>query len=232
MGTRGRRHAVLTVLAALVLAGCGSASDPSPPAGVDGLVIPTPSVDPDDFVTGVDNPWLPLPVGATWEYAVTGVRQGSTTVTTLEGPDVEGVATTAVRAETTPEKGAPTVVTDFYAQDAAGNVWWFGREGEWLAGKDDAEAGLVMAADPRVGDGYRQAEAAGVDRRAEVIGARRRGAASRRARTTTWSRSPSPRRVTGVVGARLLRRGCRTGVPEDGRGCARTAAGLVAYDEP
>ncbi len=33
-------------------------------------------------------------------------------------------------------------------------MWWFGREGEWSAGVDGAEAGLLMADTPRVGDGY------------------------------------------------------------------------------
>ena len=161
MGMRGRRRATLVGLSLLLLSGaasgCGSGSDPSPPAGVDGLVIPTPSVDPDDFVTGVDNPWLPLPLGATWEYDVTGDQPGTASVTTLEGPDVEGVATTAVRTELVPDRGGRTVATDFYAQDEQGNVWWFGREGEWLTGEDGAEAGLAMADHPRVGDGYRQA---------------------------------------------------------------------------
>jgi hypothetical protein len=157
MGTRGRLRAALAVLS-LVL-------------GVDGLVIPTPSVDPDDFVTGVDNPWLPLPVGATWEYAVTGAHPGRAVVTTAEGPDIEGVATTAVRSVTVPEDGSRSVTTDFYAQDDDGNVWWFGRLGEWQAGADGAEAGLAMSAHPRQGDGYRQAYAPDlVDRRAEVLG--------------------------------------------------------------
>ncbi len=153
------------------MAGCGSGSDPSPPSGVDGLVIPTPSVDPDDFVTGVDNPWFPLPVGGTWEYDVTGDQLGTAIVTTHEGPDVAGVATTAVRTALVPERGDRTIAVDFYAQDDQGNVWWFGREGTWLASEDGAEAGLVMAARPRVGDGYRQAFAPGVvDLRAEVLG--------------------------------------------------------------
>ncbi len=52
------------MLAALtVLTGCGSASVSSPPSGVDELVIPTPSPDPDDFVAAVDNPWFPLEPG-------------------------------------------------------------------------------------------------------------------------------------------------------------------------
>jgi hypothetical protein len=171
MGTRGGRRAALAVLAVLLATGCGSASDPSPPAGVDGLEIPTPSVDPDDFVTGIDNPWLPLRVGASWKYDVTGDRPATRIVTTHEGPDIEGVATTAVLAVTTTADGRATEVSDFYAQDESGNVWWFGREGEWQAGEDGAQAGLAMAARPRVGDGYREAYAAGVvDRRAEVIG--------------------------------------------------------------
>ena len=48
-------------------------------------------------------------------------------------------------------------VVDYYAQDRLGNVWWFGREGVWLAGEDGAQAGLAMPATPRLGDGWRAA---------------------------------------------------------------------------
>ena len=48
-------------------------------------------------------------------------------------------------------------VVDYYAQDRRGNVWWFGREGVWLAGEDGAQAGLAMPATPRLGDGWRAA---------------------------------------------------------------------------
>jgi hypothetical protein len=54
---------------------------------------------------------------------------------------------------------------DWYAQDKDGNVWYFGEdtkefeggqvvstEGSWEAGKDGALPGIVMEADPRVGD--------------------------------------------------------------------------------
>ena len=55
--------------------------------------------------------------------------------------------------------------TDWYSQDARGNVWYFGEdtaeldahghvtstEGTWLAGRDGAKAGLFMPAHPRVG---------------------------------------------------------------------------------
>ena len=155
-----RAVVVLTLLALLVpsLAGCGTASAPSPPAGVDELVIPTPSPDPADFVATVDNPWFPLPLGARQVYDVTDTGGSHPLVVTVApGPVVAGVGTVA-RVQT--EQGRRTV--DLYAQDDRGNVWWFGREGEWTAGTDGAEAGLVVAATPRVGDGYRMAYAAGV----------------------------------------------------------------------
>ncbi|WP_134738302.1 hypothetical protein [Nocardioides sp. 503] len=136
----------LASLAALGLAsGCSSASPPSPPAGVDELTVPTPSPDPDDFVAAVDNPWLTLEPGARTTYA-TG--DGELVTTVAAGPEILGVATTALTG----------TATDFYAQDEAGNVWWFGREGEWQAGEAGAEAGIAMLAKPRVGDGYAQAE--------------------------------------------------------------------------
>jgi hypothetical protein len=55
--------------------------------------------------------------------------------------------------------------TDWYSEDARGNVWYFGedtaelnpkgavtsREGTWRSGVDGARAGLFMPAQPRVG---------------------------------------------------------------------------------
>jgi hypothetical protein len=150
-----------------LLTGCGSASVPSPPSGVDELVIPTPSPDPADFVATVDNPWFPLAPGTTWTYAVSDTAgTHAMTVTAEPGPEVAGVATTA-RVSTEGSR----VVTDWYAQDDRGNVWWFGREGSWQAGADGAEAGLAMADTPRVGDGYRPALAAGVSEDTATVSA-------------------------------------------------------------
>jgi hypothetical protein len=154
-----RVRGLLLLLAVLItLTGCGSASVSSPPSGVDELTIPTPSPDPADFVAGVDNPWFPLEPGSTSTYDVSDARGNHTlTVTTAPGPEIAGVATTA-RVSSEPGN----TVTDWFAQDTDGNVWWFGREGEWRAGENGAEAGVAMLARPRVGDGYRQAYAAGV----------------------------------------------------------------------
>jgi hypothetical protein len=148
------RYVALALAVALVAGGCGTASPDSPPSGVDELTIPTPSADPTDFVRGIDNPWLPLAPGATWTYRVAGATEGTLVITVEDTTvDVAGVATTPVRrTEPTGDE-----VVDYYAQDRHGNVWWFGREGVWLAGEDGAEAGLAMPATPRLGDGWRAA---------------------------------------------------------------------------
>ena len=60
--------------------------------------------------------------------------------------------------------------SDWYAQDADGNVWYLGEdtaeldrngrvtstEGSWQAGVDGAEAGIYMPAQPKVGESYSQ----------------------------------------------------------------------------
>jgi hypothetical protein len=58
---------------------------------------------------------------------------------------------------------------DWFAQDTAGNVWYFGENtheledglivslhGQWKAGEDGARPGIVMKASPQMGDFYRQ----------------------------------------------------------------------------
>ena len=153
------RYVALALAVVLTAGGCSDASPDSPPTGVDELEIPTPSPDPGDFVRGVDNPWLALAPGATWRYRVSGSTPGELVITVEDTTyDVAGVATTPVsRTEPTGDQ-----VVDYYAQDRRGNVWWFGREGVWLAGRDGAEAGLAMPAHPRVGDGWRAGYAPGV----------------------------------------------------------------------
>jgi hypothetical protein len=156
---RASKYVALAVALVLGTGGCGAASPDSPPTGVDELQIPTPSPDPRDFVRGIDNPWLAFEPGSTWRYTVSGGTQGTLVITVEDTTyDIAGVATTPVR-RTEPTGGQ---VVDYYAQDRSGNVWWFGREGVWLAGEDGAEAGLAMPATPRLGDGWRAAYDAGV----------------------------------------------------------------------
>jgi len=170
------RRTALSVALFAVLTACGSAPPKSPPSGVDGLVIPTPTPDPAEFGATIDNPWLPFTPGSRWVYETTSADGKQTdTVTVLpEAKVIAGVTTTVVHDVATDEDGAVLEDTyDWYAQDTAGNVWSFGedttayedgkpsKEGSWEAGVDGAQAGIVMLAVPRVGDGYRQEYLAG-----------------------------------------------------------------------
>jgi len=167
-----RRLLIATVAASsLLLPGCGSSPEKIGPAGVDGLEIPTPSADPDDFVAGIDNPWLPLTPGSRWVYETTAGDEETITVTvTDETRVIQGVRTTVVRdVVTSPDGEVIEDTDDWFAQDSAGNVWYFGEAtteydeqgrpdtaGSWEAGVDGAQAGIVMLAEPRLGDGYQQ----------------------------------------------------------------------------
>jgi hypothetical protein len=161
---RRGRVSVGALLLVLALTGCSSVSVDYEETGIDQLEIPTPSPDPDDFVGYVDNPWFPLKPGSEWTYDVeSGGADGEDTVT-VEPSNLRlgGVAVTVVRTRSHVGLGLPTETVDYYAQDRDGNVWWSGRQGGWDVEVAGAEAGLVMPADPRVGDGWRLALLEGV----------------------------------------------------------------------
>jgi hypothetical protein len=177
---------VLPLLGVLgLLAACGSAPETVDPSGVDGLEIPTPQPDPADFVDGIDNTYLPLTPGSVWKYRSTSTDEPETIVVTVTDKTkvVAGVTTTVVHDVVKDERGKVIEDTwDWYAQDTAGNVWYFGEdttaydegkastEGSWEAGVDGAEAGLVMPANPRVGDGFAQEHAPGIaEDRGEIL---------------------------------------------------------------
>ena len=156
-----RAVATLGVVLVLALTGCGADSEQIDTSGVDELVIPTPSPDPDDFVGYVDNPYFPLEQGSEWTY---DGSDGTTTTVSVQPSNLVlgGVRVTVVATEVQhPEFDVDTTV-DYYAQDRGGNVWWFGRQGVWDVESDGAEAGLAMPASPRVGDGWRRAYLEGV----------------------------------------------------------------------
>lgn len=146
----------------LGLGSCGMGAPRSaPPSGVDGLVVPTPSIDPTDFVAVVDNPWLPLAVGSRWRYAASDGTSVEVTVTgTRRAAGVE--ATVVDTVERGPGGRVVERSSAWFAQDREGNVWHVGDEGVWEAGEAGAEAGLAMPATPRVGDGFVEEHAPGV----------------------------------------------------------------------
>jgi hypothetical protein len=175
---------VLIALVAGTLSGCGATPVAIGPSGIDGLTIPTPHPDPADFTARVDNPWFPLLPGSRWVYRRYATSGTATLVATvLPGTRrIDGVPTTAVRWQRRSRAGTTTLAVRWYAQDTAGNVWWFGQQvrgvlpvdplavRSWQAGRRGAEAGLVMAATPRDGDGYFNGFQRGVVERRSTVG--------------------------------------------------------------
>jgi hypothetical protein len=96
-------------------------------------------------------------------------------VITDETKVIMGIKTVVV-VDTVTVQGVLTEKTiDWYAQDKFGNVWYFGEfatqytngqptghEGSWEGGVNGAQPGIVMEANPRVGDSYCQENAPGV----------------------------------------------------------------------
>ena len=86
-----------------------------------------------------------------------------------------GVACTVVTETVISDGILVEVSVNWYAQDTAGNVWYFGEdsktyengqvvstEGSWEAGKNGAKPGIIMEGHPHVGDIYQQEFAPGV----------------------------------------------------------------------
>ena len=135
-----------------------------PAAYVEGAAY-TVTIDPADFVPVVDNPYWPLVPGTITVFEGDGER--IVVEVTDYSKVILGVPTTVVR-DTAYAKGKVIEDTfDWYAQDRAGNVWYFGEDtteyengkpvstaGTWTAGVDGALPGIVMLADPQVDDVY------------------------------------------------------------------------------
>src|SRR4051794_34473852 len=147
---------------------------PAPPRGSDPVTL-TPA----DFSATIDNQQWPMTVGSRWVYRVTDMADGSTmrqviTVTPRTKLIADGIRARVVR-DVVRDHGKPVEVTeDWYAQDAQGNVWYFGEHtiaykhgrrtdnGSWEAGVDGAMPGVALPANPTVGLAYREEYSKGV----------------------------------------------------------------------
>ena len=143
-------------------------------------------IDPTNFVPVVDNRYFPLQPGTTYIYEGTNEGHAERAVLTISTATrvILGVQCVVVQDDIT-EDGNPLEQTvDWYAQDKVGNVWYFGEDtkeyengsvvstqGTWLAGSNGARAGIIMEAQPQLGDEYHQEQAAGVaEDMAKIIG--------------------------------------------------------------
>ncbi len=143
-------------------------------------------VDPNDFVTTIDNQYYPLIPGTIFFYEGTTDGEPATDEVnvTSDTKEIMGVTTTVVRDRAFINGELVENTLDWYAQDNVGNVWYFGEdakqyengelvgtEGSWEAGVNGAKPGIVMEAYPHAGDRYQQEFAQGVaEDRATVLG--------------------------------------------------------------
>ena len=127
---------------------------------------------PSRFSARVVNPWFPLRHGMRWTYR--GVKDGKPSrdvvVVSRHGATIDGIPCVAVLDRLYLRGRLEERTTDWYSQDAQGNVWYLGEdtaeldvhgrvtttEGTWRAGVDGAVAGIYMPAHPRVGQTGRQ----------------------------------------------------------------------------
>jgi hypothetical protein len=159
------RFAVLLGIAALV-ATLGIPGASRSPAASSRLPDPT------QFAGRVSNPWFPLRAGTTYVYR--GVKDGQPSrdvfTVTATTKDVQGVRCTVVSDRLFVYGRLRERTEDWYAQDKAGNVWYFGEataelgpnggvrstEGSWQSGVDGARAGIFMPPHPHPGQTGRQ----------------------------------------------------------------------------
>ena len=166
--------ALCTIAAALTatVPGAAAAVDSPRPGVLAPLSEPyAPQISPSEFVTGIDNPWLPYAPGTRIRFE--GVR-GRTPQRDVEHvlqhtKTVQGVRATIVRDKVSEHGRVVERTDDWYAQDRSGNVWYLGeasferRHGKlvrasdsWEWGVDGALPGIIMPAHPQTGDAYRQ----------------------------------------------------------------------------
>jgi hypothetical protein len=188
-----RRTLPLILAAAILCAGCtSSATTPSAtrPPGTPALesrpaasssapdsTLPTGAepvnLNPADFTTDISHPYWPMKPGTRWTYRDVDekgeVQEVVIVATTTTKKLANGITARVVRDTVRSEGDLVEDTFDWYAQDAAGNVWYLGedtaefengkivtRAGSFEAGAGDAMPGILLPAQPQVGQKYRQ----------------------------------------------------------------------------
>lgn len=128
-----------------------------------------PDIEADEFADRIDNPFFPLVPGTALRYASTDGGETGTVTVTDRTRTVMGITATVVLDQVYSDGELAEETYDWYAQDEEGNVWYMGEDsreleggqvtstaGSWEAGRDGALPGIIMLAQPAVGQRYRQ----------------------------------------------------------------------------
>jgi hypothetical protein len=161
MGQRAVLSAIVGSVIVL-LAGCTNSS-----SSQEQQKAYTPHIDPADFTTKIDNEYFPMKPGTTFIYEG-GTERGEMTVT-HHTKKVMGVECIVIDHKEWDGGKLIERTYDWFAQDKEGTVWYFGEntkeyengevvstKGSWEAGVDGAKPGIIMQADPKVGQSYHQ----------------------------------------------------------------------------
>lgn len=163
---------IVGLIAAIVAFAATRSSSSSKTAAPPIPTLPPPA----DFVDRIDHPFFPLEPGTTFTYK--GQQDGAprrvTVFVTHKTKMILGISATVVLDQVLVDGRPEERTFDWYAQDKDGNVWYLGEDsfdyvngkwvrsdGSWEAGVDNAKAGVIMEAQPQVGDVYRQEYYAG-----------------------------------------------------------------------
>jgi len=133
--------------------------------------IYNPTINPSDFTSDVTNRYFSLIPEKKMVYEANtsdGIERNEVYVTS-EKKLVQGVETSVVWDRVWLNGELIEDTKDWYAQDKEGNVWYFGEDskeiinniivstkGSWESGVDGAKPGIIMKANPKIGDSYRQ----------------------------------------------------------------------------
>ncbi|MEA2476039.1 MAG: hypothetical protein QOC87_238 [Actinomycetota bacterium] len=133
---------------------------------------PAPKYDPARFSARISNAWYPLKPGVVYVYKGRDGNKRSRDV--LKPTDrvakIDGVPCRVVNDKVYLNGVLHERTLDYYTQDAEGNVWYFAEDtaeldkngnvtstaGTWRTGRNGAEAGIFMQANPQVGDTFQQ----------------------------------------------------------------------------
>ena len=146
--------------AVVLMAGCTSSASQEHNAY-------SPNINPAEFTTTIDNEFFPMKPGTTFLYEGKGERDEMSV--THDTKKVMGVECVVVDDRAWEDGKLIEKTYDWFAQDKKGTVWYFGEDtkeyengkvvstkGSWEAGVDGAKPGIIMQADPKVGEPYRQ----------------------------------------------------------------------------
>jgi hypothetical protein len=156
------------IIGLVLVSGCGGSSGEAGGTGETAQRDYSPHINPADFSTTIDNKYFPLEPGTTFVYEGGAEQRGEMTITS-DTKEVMGVECVVVDHKEWEAGKLIERTYDWYAQDKKGDVWYFGEDtkeyengrvvstkGSWEAGVDGAKPGIIMQADPKVGESYYQ----------------------------------------------------------------------------